>query len=43
MSANTHNWIPERADFEPIVSLLVIAVVAIGAAITIRMRYRSLR
>lgn len=39
---DTHVWIPERAGFEPIVSLLVILAVAIGCALVVLRRYRDL-
>lgn len=40
---NTHEWIPERAGYEPIVSLLVIVAVAVLSTIVVVRRYRSLR
>jgi ABC-2 type transport system permease protein len=40
---NTHDWIPERAGYEPIVSLLVIVVVAVISVFIVARRYRSPR
>lgn len=40
---NTHDWIPERAGFEPIVSLLAILVVAAVSLLVVARRYRNLR
>lgn len=40
--SDTHRWIPERAGYEPIVSLAVIAVLAAVAAVAVVRRYRSL-
>jgi ABC-2 type transport system permease protein len=37
---DTHAWIPERAGFEPVVSLITIAVVAVVAGYVILRRYR---
>jgi ABC-2 type transport system permease protein len=42
MDANTHRWIPERAGFEPVVSLVVIVVVAAASAWFVLRRYRRL-
>lgn len=39
---NSHAWIPERAGFDPWVSLLVIAVVAAGCTAVLVRRYRRL-
>ena len=43
LSDNAHNWIPERAGFEPIVSLVMIGLIAAAAAIAVYERYRRLR
>ncbi|MFQ5947875.1 MAG: hypothetical protein ACE5KX_03325 [Acidimicrobiia bacterium] len=39
---STHNWIPERAGYEPALSLAVIAVLALAAALLLLRRYRRL-
>jgi ABC-2 type transport system permease protein len=40
---DTHEWIPERAGFEPIISLLAILVVAAVSLLVVARRYRNLR
>jgi len=41
MSADSEAWLPERAGFDPIVSLAVIAAVAVLTGIVVMRRYRS--
>jgi ABC-2 type transport system permease protein len=43
LSDNAHAWIPERAGFEPVVSLAVIAAIAAAAAVVVYQRYARLR
>ncbi len=38
---DTLSWIPERAGFEPWVSLAVIAAIAVGSAVLLLQRYRK--
>ena len=40
LDASTHTWIPERAGFEPVVSLLVILGIAVVAVLAVSARYR---
>lgn len=40
MSATTHSWIPTDAGFEPVVSLLVVGVIAVLCAVIVYARYR---
>jgi hypothetical protein len=40
MDADTHSWIPLDAGFEPVVSLLVMLVVAVVAVAVVHRRYR---
>ncbi len=40
--ANTHEWIPERAGYEPVLSLLVIIAVAAASGYIVLRRYRRL-
>lgn len=42
MDANTHRWIPERAGMDPIVSLVMIGLVAAASAWFVLWRYRRL-
>ena len=43
MSANTEQWIPESAGFEPWVSLVTIVAIALGCVLAVRARYRSVQ
>jgi ABC-2 type transport system permease protein len=43
LADDAHAWIPERAGFEPVVSLAMIAVIAAAAAVVVYQRYRRLR
>jgi hypothetical protein len=43
LSDNSHNWIPERAGFDPAASLAVILIIAVGCWIGLIIRYRKLR
>ncbi len=40
---NAHTWIPERAGFDPVVSLAMIAIIAVAASAVVLERYRRLR
>jgi hypothetical protein len=42
MDSSTHSWIPERAGYDPIVSLIVILIVAIGSWLLVLFRQRKL-
>ncbi len=42
MGSSTHSWIPERAGYEPIVSLLVIVTVAAASWIVVLWRQRRI-
>ena len=41
MDSSTHLWIPERAEYEPIVSLIAIGVVAVACGLVVRARSRN--
>jgi ABC-2 type transport system permease protein len=41
MNEDTHSWIPLDAGFEPIVSLLVMAAIAVLSAVVVQRRYRK--
>jgi ABC-2 type transport system permease protein len=42
MDSSTHSWIPERAGYDPIVSLIVIVIVATGSWLLVLFRQRKL-
>lgn len=42
LGADVHRWIPERAGYEPVVSLAVMVAVALAAAALVTRRYRRL-
>lgn len=43
LADDAHRWIPERAGFDPIVSLLMIGILAVAAGAVVYERYRRLQ
>jgi hypothetical protein len=40
MDSSTHSWIPERAGYEPILSVVVIVIVAVASWLVVLFRQR---